>query len=87
VRKFRTLEVLARVPADDMTADALSRRERLVLGVGVTVLTRVARLAERLDRHDRHHGRAARYSRRSTRTSRPRDDDSARLTGSDPIGP
>jgi hypothetical protein len=41
----------------DMTADALSRRERLVLGVGVTVLSRVARLAERLDRHDRRHGR------------------------------
>jgi hypothetical protein len=41
----------------DMTADALSRRERLVLGVGVTVLARVARLAERLDRHDRRHRR------------------------------
>jgi hypothetical protein len=54
-----------------MTADALSRRERLVLGVAVTVLSRAARLAERLDRHDRRHGRWPSTSRRSTRTRRP----------------
>jgi hypothetical protein len=40
-----------------MIAGALSRRERLVLGVGLTVLSLVARLVERLDRHHRRHRR------------------------------
>jgi hypothetical protein len=33
-----------------MTTEALSRRERLVLGVGLTVLSLAAGLAERRDR-------------------------------------
>jgi hypothetical protein len=42
-----------------MTAGALSRREPLVLGVGLTVLSLVARLAECLDPH---HHRDRRWS-------------------------
>ncbi len=49
-----------------MTAGALSRRERLVLGVGLTVLSLVARLAECLDPH---HHRDRRWS--STRDAVP----------------
>jgi hypothetical protein len=41
------------VLADHMTTEALSRRERLLLGVGLTVLSLVARLAEYLDPHHR----------------------------------
>jgi hypothetical protein len=36
--------------ADHMITGALSRRERLLLGVGLTVLSLVARLAECFDR-------------------------------------
>jgi hypothetical protein len=53
------------------TVDALSRRERLALGVGLTMLSRVAQLAGRLDRHDRRHGRwpptSYEYTRKPTR--------------------
>jgi hypothetical protein len=43
---------LARLTLSPVTA--LSRRERLMLGAGLTALSLVARVAER---HDRRHGR------------------------------
>jgi hypothetical protein len=62
-----------------MTAGALSRRERLVLGVGLTVLSLVARLAECLDPH---HHRDRRWS--TTRDAVPAQADQEMTTARRP---